>query len=78
MVVEASSESEAARVAADCARARETTFTSMDGTLVAWKFHSVTQVSLRELPLTSGYEISSRHLRNDEAVSLMEPIDDAL
>lgn len=75
MVVEASSEGEAARVAADCGRARQTTFTSMDGNLVAWEFHSVTQVSLLELPLTSGYEISSRHLRNDEAISLMGPID---
>ncbi|GGD36191.1 DUF4288 domain-containing protein [Pseudoxanthomonas indica] len=75
-VVEASSEDEATRVAAAFGRERQTSFTSIDGTLIAWEFHSVTQVSMLEIPLKNGYEISSRHLRNDEAVSLLRPIDD--
>jgi hypothetical protein len=75
-VVEASSEEEAERVAADFGRERQTSFTSMDGTMIAWEFHSVARVSLLELPLRHGLELSSRCLRNDEALSLLSPFDD--
>lgn len=76
MVVEASSDEEAVSVATTLGRERQTSFASVDGTSIAWEFHSVRQVARLELPLASGYEISCRHLRNDEALSLLRPIDD--
>src|ERR1700752_726196 len=75
-LVEADSPEAARERAMPLARQRETRYETAAGA-IEWRFHAVQSVFEIETELLAhGMEVFSRFLRNSEASSLLEPIED--
>ena len=74
VLVDAESEAEAIDIAEIEGRSKESQYANADNRNVSWKFVKVERVcAIEATTLTSGIELFSRFLRNEEAMSLLSP-----
>jgi len=76
-LVKAKNSDEAEKKTLKIASENETEYDTIDGGKVKWVFRGVSQVfEIMVDELESGVELFSRHLKQDEAKSLLKPFED--